>query len=190
MAMRCLYCGGSSWRPFRWLRGQEFCSSKHRELYRARLQKVVGELANYQPLPGHGLVDSNPAVEADAAQTGSAEAVPEEHASSMPETAPAHARMAPEMVLRDPALTQELTKVLGLSQEAPATVWLPPEVFSFDLRPREGLSGEGISPHVPLPASAAGARSPIHFFPGTLPAAFENHVQIKRWGLKIRFQKV
>ena len=189
MAMRCLYCGGSPWRPFRWLRDQEFCSNKHRELYRTRLQKVVGELAQYQHGPDATPAGGNLASEIAATASEEPALVTGEVLPTIPEGAPAFASMAPTIDLCDPAMAQELTEVLGLADNAPTTVWLPPDVFPSDLRPREGRSAPGISPSVP-PASAAGAPSPIHFLPDTLSAAFENHVQIKRWGLKIRFQKV
>jgi hypothetical protein len=180
MAMRCLYCGEGSWRPFRWLRDQEFCSSKHRDLYRVRLQRVVGELTKYEDL-------SAEAPRADAPNTSpqSFESV----SAEVPLAEMAQARMAPAIVLHDPAMAQELTEVLGLTNQPTTTVWLPPDVFPMGLRPREGRTNSPISPCVP-PVTASGSRAPVSSLPAVLPATFENHVQIKRWGLKIQFHKV
>jgi hypothetical protein len=47
----CLYCGKSSWRPFRKRAGGEFCSTAHREFYNERLRKVAGQLAEYTIVP-------------------------------------------------------------------------------------------------------------------------------------------
>lgn len=49
--MLCLYCGKSSWRPFRRRAGGEFCSKAHRESYNERLRKVAGQLAEYTVAP-------------------------------------------------------------------------------------------------------------------------------------------
>ena len=179
MAMRCLYCGEGSWRPFRWLRDQEFCTAKHRDLYRVRLQRVVGELTKYEDL----------STEAPQSGVPNTEAKPYEGMSSeIPMAEIAQARMAPAIVLHDPAMARELTEVLGLTNQPPSTVWLPPDVFPTGLRPREGRTSSPISPSVP-PVSAPGSRSPVSSLPAVLPATFENHVQIKRWGLKIQFNK-
>ena len=184
MAMRCLYCGEGSWRPFRWLRDQEFCSTKHRELYRVRLQRVVGELTKYEDLSTEA-----PRAGGDADAPNPAAPRYDSVTSNVPVAEMAQARMAPAIVLNDPVMAQELTEVLGLTKEAPTTVWLPPDVFPSGLRPREGRTSFPVSPSMP-PVSATGLRSPVSSLPDVLPATFENHAQIKRWGLKIRFQKV
>jgi len=186
MATRCLYCGGSSWRAFRWLRDQEFCSGKHRQLYRARLQRVLGELARNQsnradPVPRF----SDPASHTQATQLGGPAAV---DLFPMRGPAPAHSRMAPTIVLRDRTLVHDLTEVLGLASEAPTTVWLPPDIFPSGLQASEGQSGAGISPCAP-PVAASGERQPIQCQSDALPVPFENYVQIRRWGLKIRFHR-
>ena len=47
--MRCLYCGKSSWLPFKKLSsGGEFCSSLHRDSYQERLRKVASVLEQYE----------------------------------------------------------------------------------------------------------------------------------------------
>ena len=47
--MRCLYCGKSSWSPFKKLSaGGEFCSSTHRDSYQERLRKVASVLTQYE----------------------------------------------------------------------------------------------------------------------------------------------
>lgn len=47
--MRCLYCGKSSWLPFKKLTaGGEFCSSSHRDSYQERLRKVASVLEHYE----------------------------------------------------------------------------------------------------------------------------------------------
>ena len=188
MATRCLYCGGSPWRPFRWLSDQEFCSNKHRELYRARLQRVVGELAK----------DATPAYEASASSQTNGSAVTEDSelhltngslpiAEAMPEAVPVEAEMAPSVVLGEGAMAQELTEILHLEKEGPTTVWLPPDIFHSGLQPREGQTCGQIATSI-MPISGAGAHSPIRHAADALPSSFVNHAQIKRWGLKIKFQ--
>ncbi len=47
--MRCLYCGKSSWLPFKKLSsGGEFCSTLHRDSYQERLRKVASILEQYE----------------------------------------------------------------------------------------------------------------------------------------------
>lgn len=47
--MRCLYCGKSSWLPFKKIStGGEFCSSSHRDSYQERLRKVADVLKQYE----------------------------------------------------------------------------------------------------------------------------------------------
>jgi len=186
MATRCLYCGGSPWRPFRWLSDQEFCSNKHRELYRARLQRVVGELAKdatpacetplFPAANGSSSEDSLPHITADSLP------MPE----TLPEAVPVEAEMAPSVVLSEGAMAQELSEILHLENEGPTTVWLPPDIFHSGLQPREGQTCGQMATVIPI--SGAGARAPIRHAADALPSQFVNHVQIKRWGLKIKFQ--
>ena len=187
MASRCLYCGQSPWRPFRWLSDQEFCSNKHRELYRARLQRVVGELTK----------DAKPAVipvsEVMSGSLATESSVPQITNGSLPmaealtEAVPVEAGMAPSIVLGEGAMAQELTEMLHLEKEGPTTVWLPPDIFQSGLQPREGQTCGQISTPI-IPISGAGARKPIRHAADALPSSFVNHVQIKRLGLKITFQ--
>lgn len=187
MATRCLYCGETSWRPFRWLSDQEFCSNKHRELYRARLQRVVGELAK-DATPVYATPASSPANGPSAAEN----ALPELAKGSMPvadalpEAVPVEAEMAPSVVLGEGAVAQELSEILHLGKEGPTTVWLPPDIFRSGLQPREGQTCGQIATAI-MPISGAGTPSPIRHA-DALPSSFVNHVQLKRWGLKIKFQ--
>jgi hypothetical protein len=188
MASRCLYCGQSPWRPFRWLSDQDFCSNKHRELYRARLQRVVGELTkDAKP------ADEAPVSEAMNALPATENAVPHiadgslPVADAVPEVVPVEAKMAPSIVLGEGAMAQELTEMLHLEKEGPTTVWLPPDIFQSGLQPRAGQTCGQISTPI-IPISGAGARKPIRHAADALPSSFVNHVQIKRWGLKITFQ--
>lgn len=188
MATRCLYCGGSPWRPFRWLSDQEFCSNKHRELYRARLQRVVGELAK----------DAQPAWETQASPATNGSSATEDSlphvmpgslpmAEALPEAVPPEAEMAPSIVLGEGAMAQELSEILHLEKEGPTTVWLPPDIFHSGLQAREGQTCGQISTPI-IPISGKGARVPIRHAADALPSSFVNHVQLKRWGLKIKFQ--
>jgi hypothetical protein len=183
MATRCLYCGGSSWRPFHWLSDQEFCSKKHRELYRARLQKVVGELTKS--------ADRATAQQKPAPPQQDKSLLPDDSLpmpSGMPEAAPAEIEMAPSIVVSDRAVAQELTEILQLEKEGPTTIWLPPDIFAAGLQPREGQNyPQAPAPITPIPGGVAKAR--IKHNADALPPTIENRVQIKRWGLKIQFQK-
>ena len=103
------------------------------------------------------------------------------------ETAPVEAEMAPSVVLSEGAVAQELTEILHLEKEGPTTVWLPPDIFQSGLQPREGQTFGQISTHI-IPISGKGARGQIRHGADALPSSFVNHAQIKRWGLRIRFQ--
>ena len=186
MASRCLYCGESPWRPFRWLSDQEFCSNKHRELYRARLQRVVGELAK-DAVPAFETVDFPPANGSAATADSLPHLTTSLPAPGLPESAPVEAEMAPSIVLGEGAMAQELTKILHLEKEGATTVWLPPDIFQTGLQPREGQTCGQIATPI-LPISGTGARTPIRPGADALPSSFVNHAQIKRWGLKIKFQ--
>lgn len=188
MASRCLYCGQSPWRPFRWLSAQEFCSNKHRELYRARLQRVVGQLAKDAKAADETAVSEamsgSPAAESSVPQIANG-SLP--MAEALTEAVPVEAEMAPSIVLGEGAMAQELTEMLHLEKEGPTTVWLPPDIFQSGLQPREGQTCGQISTPI-IPISGPGAGKPIRHAANALPSSFVNHVQIKRWGLKITFQ--
>jgi len=49
--VRCLYCGKSSWLPFKKLADGEFCSRAHRDSYQERLRKVANVLEQYEIAP-------------------------------------------------------------------------------------------------------------------------------------------
>jgi hypothetical protein len=186
MASRCLYCGESPWRPFRWLSDQDFCSNKHRELYRARLQRVVGELAK-DATPVYEAVALPPENGTPANGDSLPHLTPSLPMPSLPESAPVEAEMAPSIVLGEGAMAQELTEMLHLEKEGPTTVWLPPDIFQSGLQAREGRTcGQIATPIIPI--SGKGARTPIRHAADALPSSFVNHAQIKRWGLKIKFQ--
>jgi hypothetical protein len=108
-------------------------------------------------------------------------------AEALTEAVPVEAEMAPSIVLGEGAMAQELTEMLHLEKEGPTTVWLPPDIFQSGLQPREGQTCGQISTPI-IPISGAGARKPIRHAADALPSSFVNHVQIKRWGLKITFQ--
>ncbi len=101
--MRCLYCGKSSWSPFRKLiSGGEFCSTAHRESYQERLRKVAGVLEQYDI----------PAQEAERASADPAGV----------------AALAPRPELREP-LVSELFRVLGCTPAlAPAHTRMAPAI--------------------------------------------------------------
>src|SRR5690349_2961551 len=163
MAKRCLYCGGSSWQPFRWLRDQDFCSNQHRELYRARLQKVVLGLTS-----GADAADGTAASHRADRVLGSGDSLPIHTPGSR--AVPAEVRMAPAIVVSDRAMAQEVTKILHLEKEAPTTVWLPPDIFRSGLQPREGQTCPQISPPIAR-ISGAGTRVPIRHSAESLPTA-------------------
>jgi hypothetical protein len=108
-------------------------------------------------------------------------------AEAVPQVVPVEANMAPSIVLGEGAMAQELTEILHLEKQGPTTVWLPPDIFQSGLQPREGQTCGQISTPI-IPISGAGARKPIRHAADALPSSFVNHVQIKRWGLKITFQ--
>jgi len=95
--------------------------------------------------------------------------------------------MAPAIVLNDPAAAQELTEILHMEKDVPATVWLPPDIFASGLQPRQGQTCPQIFTTV-APVSGGGVRPPIRHLADAIPATIESRAQLKRWGLKIRFQ--
>lgn len=94
--MLCLYCGKSSWRPFRRRASGEFCSKAHRESYNERLRKVAGQLAEYTALPPDGEpVAVNPAAEPEFVVPVASERF--SILSFLPSQKPGAARMAPAL---------------------------------------------------------------------------------------------
>jgi hypothetical protein len=182
--VRCLYCGETSWRPFRWMADGEFCSREHRHSYQQRLRKVAVEFAKCQSAPAKA---TNPADTAVVIETTSAQLEP-----------------TPEVCAE--LLPMEVPGVLAAASVyggmALANKKLPDALLQTDLHP-VGLQSPSLLPlwinddqaHVdkwqPLPVvSAAGRAVPAGSSSGMLPAGFENHARIKRWGLRIKFPKV
>lgn len=63
--MRCLYCGKTSWVPFKKLSDGEFCSRAHRDSYQERLRKVANVLKQYEIAPQEAaLASTDPAAAA------------------------------------------------------------------------------------------------------------------------------
>jgi hypothetical protein len=95
----CLYCGKSSWRPFRRAAG-EFCSAAHRQSYNERLRKVAGQLAEYKIVPPEDHSVAADPVLAAAAELESRVPVASERfsiLSFLPTQKPGEARMAPAL---------------------------------------------------------------------------------------------
>lgn len=101
--MRCLYCGKSSWSPFKKLAaGGEFCSSAHRQSYQERLRKVASVLEQYEI----------PAQEA-------------EHASADPASA---ATLVTRPELREPLMSDLFRALACTPAPAPAAVRTAPAI--------------------------------------------------------------
>jgi hypothetical protein len=97
--------------------------------------------------------------------------------SSTP-TAPVFERLALASGDSDKAMLQADVYPVGLQSQKLLPLWIHDDHVAVDT-------------WQPLPVvSAAGRAAPVGSVSGMLPAGFENHVQIKRWGLKIKFPKV
>jgi len=180
--MRCLYCGETSWRPFRRMANGEFCSREHRQSYHERLKRIATDLAECQVSSAKTELSGSAVVETPAAQlepnvsiccellpieTSAALASPPdyEHAA----TASAHDA--------EPLLQADIHPV-GLQSQNLLPLWVNDEQ-------------PGVDTWQPLSVvSAVGRSVPVGSTSGMLPAGFENHAQIKRWGLRIKFPKV
>ena len=180
--MRCLYCGETSWRPFRRMVDGEFCSREHRRSYHERLRKIATDLVECQSAP----VKAAPAGSA-VFETSSAQLEPNvsSGAGLLPVEVPA-ALAAPS--------GYERTTIAG---DYAADTILQADVHPVGLHSQNLLplwvndEQPGIDTWQPLPVvSAAGPSVPVGSTAAMLPAGFENHARIKRWGLKIRFPKV
>ncbi len=178
--MRCLYCGETSWRPFRRMVDGEFCSREHRKSYHERLRKIATDLAECQTAP----VKAAPAGSA-AFETSSAQLEPNAIGGLLPVDVPAP--LAPPSAYEgmtaagddaaDSILHADVHPV-GLQSQNLLPLWVNDEQ-------------PGIDAWQPLPVvSAAGRSGPVGSTSTMLPAGFENHARIKRWGLKIKFPKV
>ena len=162
----------------------EFCSREHRQSYQQRLRKVAVEFAKCQSAPAKA---TNPADTAVVIETTSAqlEPTPEVCGELLPIEAPgvlAAASDYDEMALANKnspdALLQTDLHPVGLQSQSLIPLWINDDQA-------------GIDTWQPLPVvSAAGRAVPLGSASGMLPAGFENHARIKRWGLKIKFPKV
>ena len=180
--MRCLYCGETSWRPFRRMADGEFCSREHRKSYHERLRKIAGDLAECQSAPAKTILPGRAVVEAPGAQ------------------------LAPNPGICGELLPIEVSGVLAapsdyertaLASEYAADTLLQADVHPVGLQSQNLLplwvndEQPGVDTWQPLPvASAAGRSAPVGSTSGMLPAGFENRAQIKRWGLRIKFPKI
>jgi hypothetical protein len=181
--MRCLYCGETSWRPFRWMADGEFCSREHRKSYHERLRRIASDLAECQSgpakatCPGASGVVETPSAQLEPNAGVCGELFPIE-APGMLAAASDYERMA--LANGDPAeaLLQADVHPVGLQSQNLLPLWVNDEQ-------------PGVDTWQPLPVvSAVGRSVPVGSTSGMLPAGFENHAQIKRWGLRIKFPKV
>ena len=181
--MRCLYCGETSWRPFRWMAGGEFCSREHRHSYHERLRKIASDLSECQSTPSTvACPGDHAAVERPSAlidpTVGVCGALLPAEAFGMPAAASDHESRA--LAGGDPAepLLQADVHPVGLESPSLLPLWINDDQA-------------GVDSWQPLPVvSAAGRAVPVGSSSGMLPAGFENHARIKRWGLRIKFPKV
>ena len=180
--MRCLYCGETSWRPFRRMVDGEFCSREHRKSYHERLRKIAIDLAECQSAPDNaaprgGAVIDTPSVqlEPDASICGELLPVEAPAVLAMP------AEYEPAALVREDStdtILQSEVHPVGLQSQNLLPLWVNDEQ-------------PGVDTWQPLPVvSAAGRSVPVGSTSTMLPAGFENHARIKRWGLKIKFPKV
>src|SRR5579859_4803731 len=178
--MRCLYCGETAWRPFRWMADGEFCSCEHRKLYHERLRKIAGDLAECQIAPAEATHPHTTGVETPGAQPIAQvcnDLFPIE-APGMVAAASDYEHTVPANVHPADTLLQADVHPVGLQSQNLLPLWVNDEQSSVDTLQ-------------PLPVvSAAGRAAPVGSTSGMLPAGFENHAQIKRWGLRIKFPKV
>jgi len=180
--MQCLYCGETSWRPFRWIANGEYCSREHRKLYHERLRKVVSELANCQSatakatIPGVSVVAELPSAQIEPNAGVCGDLLPFS-ASGIPGAASDYEQMAVANGDCPEALLQDAVHPVSLQSQSLLPIWTNDDQA-------------GVDAWQPLPVVSAGGRStPVGSTAGMLPAGFENHAQIKRWGLKIKFPK-
>jgi len=180
--MRCLYCGETSWRPFRRMADGEFCSREHRKSYHERLRKIAIDLVECQTapantaLPGRAVVET-PETHFEPNAGICSELLPLEAPSVL--AAPSEYER-PALASEDAAdtLLQADVHPVGLQSQNLLPLWINDDQRDVDT-------------WQPLPViSAAGRAVPIGSTSGMLPAGFENHARIKRWGLKIKFPKV
>jgi hypothetical protein len=163
---RCLYCGGSYWRPLKWLRDGEFCCQEHRESYQGRLRKIAGTLTEFQP-------SSDVLAKDSAFNLGPV--------SSLLESEP-----APDALPQPQYPDAGLQPASSLLDSKPAAETLPQaQDPDAGLRPVSSL----LASFLPLSKDIS-ARAPAdrgRASTETLPPTFESRARIRRWGLLIRF---
>jgi hypothetical protein len=217
LARRCLYCGQSSWwGSLKRLLDGQFCNSAHREAYNERLRNVVTDLSKYQSHSAEGTrADSDFVIAHLAMQLGrdprlAGDPVPVVPAIASP--ASSHPLMLSVMCLPEIAVAQTDCGLVGMAPASIATMSdLAPLMVPKDadavptmaaaLTPCKSptlaaprLSGNytpsfRIGPPAPNPAQPAGAKPAPRSHALPLPMTFENAAQIKRWRLRIRFQR-
>ena len=160
----------------------EFCSREHRKSYQERLRKIVIDLAECQSTPdtaaslGDSVVLDTPSMQLDPNVGVCGELLPIE--------APAVLAAASDY------------QGMALGSEYPAEALLPADVHPVGLQ-SQSLIPLWINDDLPIDTwqalpvvSAVGRATPVGSVSRMLPAGFENHARIKRWGLKIKFPKV
>jgi len=161
----------------------EFCSREHRKSYHERLRKVVSELAESQNAPakttslGASAVVETPSAQLEPSKGICGELFPIEVPGML---AGASDYEGMTLANADPveSLLQADVHPVGLESQNLLPLWINDDE----------AGGETWQP---LPVvSAAGRAVPVGSVSGMLPAGFENHARIKRWGLKIKFPKV
>jgi len=220
LASRCLYCGEASWKPLRWLVDDQFCSRDHKDSYNDRLRKIVAELATYQNYSAEAArAGLDPASQYSPMQPASGAGLPGPLPilTSMAAPTPVRALMAAAILLRDFAIIDEprtqpeieasnltLAPFADLIEMIAPANHLPANGFALSRPVMPVALPLGLDPHI-MPGNR---HSDIAFWPclelvepvaampssrsetKTLPPSFENHVQINRWGLRIRFLKI
>lgn len=180
--MRCLYCGETSWRPFRRLVDGEFCSREHRKSYHERLRKIATDLAECQSAPAKTTLPNRAIIETPGTHLEPNAGICGE---LLPIQAPGVLAAAsdyerPALASEDGADTRLQADVhpVGLQSQNLLPLWINDDQRDVDTWQT-------------LPVvSAAGRTVPVGSTSRMLPAGFENHARIKRWGLKIKFPKV
>ncbi len=175
--MRCLYCGETSWRPFRRM-SDGFCSREHRKSYHERLKRIATDLAECQSAPAKTALPGSFVVEAPAANAGICGELLSIEASAALAAPSDYESTALASDDAADTLLQANVHPVGLRSQNLLPLWVNDEQ-------------PGVDTWQPLPVvSAVGRSVPVGSTSGMLPAGFENHAQIKRWGLRIKFPKV
>jgi len=215
LAKRCLYCGGSSWGPLRWLVDGQFCSREHRDSYNERLKRIVSDLAQHQNQPadaeGNGASPAYGAVRAAAGASKAAGPYLLIPCTAVPGNV--HAVGALEALLRDLTVVRSRNGRGGIAvpdlslaafknpaeEIKPANGTLKPLSAASAIAPSaqpkiflpcasHGPAGFCIWPALGI-ASAQGNVRALEAGSGPLPLTFESRAKIGRWGLRLKFGK-